>query len=98
LTQHIFMLRQILGERAGENTYIVTVAGEGYRFAVPIETKMGLAMKGSCELCGAVLPADGAAFICSFECTFCESCARARNYRCPNCGGELLVRPRRRSS
>jgi DNA-binding winged helix-turn-helix (wHTH) protein len=98
LTQHIFMLRQTLGERAGDNAYIVTVAGEGYRFAVPIEAKIGLTMKGSCEACCAVLPADGVAFICSFECTFCGDCAAAREQRCPNCAGELVRRPMRRSS
>jgi DNA-binding winged helix-turn-helix (wHTH) protein len=95
LTQHIFMLRQILGERAGDNAYVVTVAGEGYRFAVPIETKIGLSMKGSCETCGIALPSQGGAFICSFECTFCSDCAVRRGYRCPNCGGELVARPRR---
>jgi DNA-binding winged helix-turn-helix (wHTH) protein len=95
LTQHIFMLRQILGERAGENAYVVTVAGEGYRFAVPIETKIGLTMKESCEACGVTLPAEGTAFICSFECTFCRECAGAHAYRCRNCGGELVTRPRR---
>ena len=92
------MLRQILGERAGDNAFVVTVAGEGYRFAVPIETKLGLTMKGSCETCGAPLPAENSAFICSFECTFCSECADARDYRCPNCGGELVPRPKRRSS
>lgn len=98
LTQHIFMLRQALGERAGDNTYIMTVAGEGYRFAVPIEAKVGLTMKGSCEACSTVLPAGGVAFICSFECTFCHDCATGRGYRCPNCSGELVRRPKRRSS
>jgi len=33
LTQHIFMLRKTLGETAGENRYIATVPGRGYRFA-----------------------------------------------------------------
>jgi predicted GNAT family acetyltransferase len=34
--------------------------------------------------------------ICSFECTFCASCAeRLLHGRCPNCGGELRPRPRR---
>lgn len=98
LTQHVFMLRQALGERAGDNAYVVTVAGEGYRFAVPVEAKVGLTMKGSCEACGAVLLDDGAGYICSFECTFCSQCAGDRDHRCPNCGGELVRRPMRRSS
>src|ERR1700678_2338839 len=33
LTQHIFVLRKTLGETAGENRYIATIPGRGYRFA-----------------------------------------------------------------
>jgi hypothetical protein len=33
--------------------------------------------------------------ICSHECTFCAACADAMQGRCPNCGGELVARPRR---
>ena len=36
LTQSISALRRALGERKGENRYIVTVAGHGYRFAAPV--------------------------------------------------------------
>ena len=36
LTQQISMIRRALGESAGEDRYIVTVAGRGYRFAAPI--------------------------------------------------------------
>src|SRR5271168_2004385 len=32
LAQNIFVLRKTLGEIAGENRYIVTVPGRGYRF------------------------------------------------------------------
>jgi len=56
-----------------------------------------LALKPNCECCDRDLPADSAqARICSFECTFCATCAEGilRN-RCPNCGGELVARPRR---
>lgn len=56
---------------------------------------MSLEMRGTCEKCGQELQADGRAFICSYECTFCSDCASAMNGRCPNCGGELVVRPRR---
>ncbi|MEE4205255.1 MAG: DUF1272 domain-containing protein, partial [Erythrobacter sp.] len=35
------------------------------------------------------------AFICSFECTFCASCAEALDDLCPNCRGELMDRPTR---
>jgi DNA-binding winged helix-turn-helix (wHTH) protein len=95
LAQHIFMLRGMLGESARDHAYIVTVAGRGYRFATRIEAKSGLAMKGSCERCGTGLPHRAAAFICSYECTFCGSCAEKMKHGCPNCGGELLRRPRR---
>jgi len=44
------------------------------------------------------LPAGSdAARICSYECTFCASCAAEMNDACPNCGGELVTRPRRAS-
>jgi hypothetical protein len=56
---------------------------------------MALEMKPACETCGAALPAEGSAFICSYECTFCERCAEGGARRCPNCGGELVRRPRR---
>jgi DNA-binding winged helix-turn-helix (wHTH) protein/Tfp pilus assembly protein PilF len=37
LPQSISALRRALGERKGENRYIVTVAGHGYRFAAPVK-------------------------------------------------------------
>ncbi len=56
-----------------------------------------LQLRPSCECCDADLPPDTAdARICSFECTFCAACAESRLAgRCPNCGGELVARPRR---
>ena len=56
---------------------------------------MALEMKAVCERCGAALAADGAAAICSYECTFCTECSAAMEHRCPNCSGELVARPRR---
>jgi hypothetical protein len=57
---------------------------------------MALELKASCEKCGAPLPADSReARICSYECTFCARCADAMAGTCPNCGGELVPRPRR---
>ena len=56
---------------------------------------MALEMKGACEKCGASLAAEGEAHICSYECTFCGSCTEAMDGTCPNCGGELVRRPRR---
>ncbi|MGH9745370.1 MAG: DUF1272 domain-containing protein [Candidatus Acidiferrales bacterium] len=55
---------------------------------------MAILMKPICERCNAALSLDGAAFICSYECTFCASCAQAMHSICPNCGGELVPRPR----
>jgi hypothetical protein len=54
-----------------------------------------LEMRPGCECCDKDLPADASgAFICSFECTFCEDCAsRTLYYICPNCGGDLVERP-----
>jgi len=56
---------------------------------------MALEMRGECEKCQAALPHEATAFICSYECTFCPACAEAMAGSCPNCGGELLSRPRR---
>jgi uncharacterized protein len=57
---------------------------------------MALEMRTVCERCGAALSADGPARICSFECTFCVDCTEAMKGVCPNCGGELVARPRRK--
>ncbi len=56
---------------------------------------MTLEMRDRCERCGRGLAADGEAFICSHECTFCGSCAAELSQVCPNCSGELVPRPRR---
>jgi hypothetical protein len=59
-----------------------------------------LQLRPSCECCDKDLPPDSVeARICSFECTFCASCAESvLAGKCPNCGGELLARPRRPAS
>ncbi len=56
-----------------------------------------LELRPSCECCDRDLPPDSAeAMMCSFECTFCRWCAEGPlGGRCPNCGGELVTRPRR---
>lgn len=55
-----------------------------------------LEIRPNCECCDVDIPAaSGAAFICTFECTFCSSCAARLSYACPNCGGELVARPKR---
>lgn len=56
-----------------------------------------LQLRPGCECCDKDLPPDSTgARICSFECTFCADCADGvLGGKCPNCGGELLARPRR---
>lgn len=95
LTQHIFLLRRLLRELGGDERYVLTVSGKGYRLACRPESKIGLAMKANCERCQAHLVSDSDAAICSFECTYCSSCAQALLGVCKNCGGELQKRPRR---
>jgi uncharacterized protein len=56
---------------------------------------MALEMRDACERCGVELHPHGSALICSYECTFCEGCGGALERACPNCGGELVARPRR---
>lgn len=55
---------------------------------------MALQMKTACEKCSAALAAVDEAFICTHECTFCADCTSALGHVCPNCGGELVRRPR----
>jgi len=55
-------------------------------------------MRDRCERCGDGLVDGGPAFICSHECTFCEGCAGEMERVCPNCGGELVRRPRREAT
>ena len=56
---------------------------------------MTLEMRQVCERCQAALPPEAEAFICSYECTFGPGCAERMEGTCPNCGGELVARPRR---
>lgn len=54
-----------------------------------------LIMKPNCECCDKDLPPSSQeARICTFECTFCASCAEDLfGNICPNCGGNQVVRP-----
>lgn len=64
----------------------------------PIDiNKTSIDMKHSCEACERALAPDGEVYVCSFECTFCLVCAANSQFICPNCGGELLRRPRRKT-
>jgi uncharacterized protein len=57
---------------------------------------MALMMKAECEKCQTALAHGATAYICSFECTFCEKCTQAMKSVCPNCSGELVRRPKRK--
>ena len=59
---------------------------------------MALEMKSACEKCQTTLSPSGVAYICSFECTFCANCVEQMNAVCPNCGGDLVRRPRRKTA
>lgn len=52
-------------------------------------------LKPNCECCDKDLPpASREAMICSFECTFCVTCADdVFGGACPNCKGNLVLRP-----
>jgi len=56
-----------------------------------------LQLRPNCECCDRDLPNGSLdARICSYECTFCIDCAETKlGHICPNCGGELVRRPRR---
>jgi ribosomal-protein-alanine N-acetyltransferase len=57
-----------------------------------------LHLKEICELCAKRLTKDSSeAFICSYECTYCATCANERlKLVCPNCDGDLQKRPNRK--
>jgi hypothetical protein len=54
-----------------------------------------LELRPNCECCdGDLPPASPDAMICTYECTWCVSCARnCLDGICPNCGGNLQPRP-----
>ena len=56
-----------------------------------------LELRPNCECCDRDL-ANGSpdARICTYECTFCADCVeRHLGGVCPNCGGDLVLRPTR---
>lgn len=59
---------------------------------------MALEMREKCERCGRELGPGDDAVICSYECTFCADCGGGMSATCPNCGGELVPRPRRKAA
>jgi len=59
-----------------------------------MDETMTLEIRNKCERCEKRLAPVDEAYICSYECTFCPECTEAMANKCPNCGGELLRRPR----
>ncbi|MGJ8662084.1 MAG: DUF1272 domain-containing protein [Marinicella sp.] len=56
-----------------------------------------LEMRSKCERCEKALANHQTdVYICSYECTFCNECVNQElKNTCPNCGGELVLRPSR---
>jgi hypothetical protein len=56
-----------------------------------------LELRPNCECCDRDLPNGSPdARICTYECTFCAACVeRHLGGVCPNCGGDLVLRPTR---
>ena len=56
-----------------------------------------LQIRLNCENCDKALPNDSnEAMICTYECTFCETCvSEVLKNVCPNCGGGFEKRPTR---
>jgi len=54
-----------------------------------------LDLRPTCEHCNKALPNHSTeAVICTFECTYCKTCAEAVFKKvCPNCGGNFSPRP-----
>jgi hypothetical protein len=54
-----------------------------------------LDIRPNCEHCNKDLPYDSTkAYICTFECTYCEDCVtKILKEICPNCGGNFVLRP-----
>lgn len=54
-----------------------------------------LEIRPNCEHCNKDLPFDSSeAMICTFECTYCETCVtEILENVCPNCGGNFTKRP-----
>ena len=64
-----------------------------------IQTMSPLELRPTCECCDADLPPESnSARICTYECTYCATCAEEMGGRCKNCGGNLERRPIRPAS
>ena len=54
-----------------------------------------LEMEKDCLACAKKLENLSDAYICSYECTYCPTCAKNHSFVCKNCGGDLQPRPKR---
>jgi ribosomal protein S18 acetylase RimI-like enzyme len=56
-----------------------------------------MSIKNQCETpnCPSLLSPSSLAYHCTFQCTFCPKCADQYDDLCPNCGNELVLRPRK---
>ncbi len=59
---------------------------------------MALEMKDACMKCETALVVGDEAYICSYGCTFCGPCTVDMGNTCPNCGDELVRRPKRKTT
>ncbi|HYA54139.1 MAG TPA: GNAT family N-acetyltransferase [Thermoplasmata archaeon] len=50
--------------------------------------------RSECGRCGTSLGEDASAYVCAKDSTFCPTCYRRLRYLCPDCGGELVRRPK----
>ena len=62
------------------------------------DSDLSLEMKEQCERCEGKLEWSDEVYICSFECSYCPDCAEKMFHTCLNCGGELVIRPKREAA
>jgi len=74
------------------------VRGSSWNSLIPPAHPKVVMYKNFCEKCKVTLSPDGEAYVCSYECTWCRTCAEGFEWLCPNCQGHLQPRPRLASS
>jgi hypothetical protein len=81
--------------RAARQTPDRFAEGKPPPLANQFEGESMLELRPNCECCDRDLPPSSKeAVICTFECTFCTTCAdEVLGGICPNCGGNLVARP-----
>ena len=56
-----------------------------------------LKMRTQCGNCKNKLDERSPIFICSYECTYCNTCTQNMKHVCPKCDGNLTERPVRKN-